>query len=129
MFAILKAVALNYLIQGGQLYWSFPFSKSSVMSNYFTFKTSKAFCFWKRTSYLFLSLLLLKTGWWNLYTFSVVPFCIRIFKKCEILKIEVPFKRWHIKKLFQTFFWLWCHQFACIHCMGLDVLNLSWMYL
>ncbi len=30
MFALSKAADLNWLVQGGQLYWAFPFSKVSV---------------------------------------------------------------------------------------------------
>ena len=31
MFSILKAADLNDLVQGGQLYWAFPFTKGSMM--------------------------------------------------------------------------------------------------
>jgi hypothetical protein len=31
MFAITKAVDLNWLVQGGQQYWAFPFSKGSLI--------------------------------------------------------------------------------------------------
>jgi hypothetical protein len=32
MFALSKAADLNYLVQGGQLYWALPFSKVSLSS-------------------------------------------------------------------------------------------------
>jgi hypothetical protein len=31
MFSILKGATLNFLVQGGQLYWAFHFSKTSVV--------------------------------------------------------------------------------------------------
>ncbi len=31
MFAMPKAAGLNELVQGGQLYWAFPFSKGSLV--------------------------------------------------------------------------------------------------
>ncbi len=31
MFSILKAADLNDLVEGGQLYWAFPFTKGSLM--------------------------------------------------------------------------------------------------
>ncbi len=31
MFVMSKATNLNYLVQGGQLYWAFPFCKGSLV--------------------------------------------------------------------------------------------------